>query len=58
MYLSGHSLHFNCYTPLWLNVFIAPSHGFRWFRIVFVVRNAVLMLVLFNNFVIILVSGP
>jgi hypothetical protein len=44
-YLSGYTLHFNWYTPLWLYVSVVPSLGFRWFCIVLVVLNAILMLV-------------
>jgi hypothetical protein len=57
-YLSGYSLQFNWYTPLWLYVSIIPSLCFRWFRIVLVVLNAILMLVFLNYFVIFHVSGP
>jgi hypothetical protein len=55
MYLSGYSLHFNWYTPLWLYASIFPSLRFRWFRFALVVLNAILMLVFLNNFVIVLV---
>jgi hypothetical protein len=57
MYLSGHLLHFNWCTPLSLYV-LFPRLGFRWFYIVLVILNVILMLVFVNNFVIVLVSGP
>jgi hypothetical protein len=57
-YLSGHSLHFYWCTPFWLYMCIGPPLGFRWFRIVLVVLNVILMLVFLNNFVIVLVLGP
>jgi hypothetical protein len=39
-YLSEYSLHF-----IWLYMSIVPSFGYRWFCIVLVVWNAILMLV-------------
>jgi hypothetical protein len=56
-YLSEHLLHFNWYTLLWFYVSIVTSLGFRWFHIVLVVLNAILILVFLNSFVIVLVSG-
>jgi hypothetical protein len=58
MYLSGHSLHFNWYIPLWLYVSVVSSLGFRWFCIALIDLNAIPMLVFLNNCVIVLVSGP
>jgi hypothetical protein len=40
-YLSGHSLHFSWYTPLWLCMSLNCSQGFRWFFIVLIVWNAI-----------------
>jgi hypothetical protein len=57
-YLSGHALHFNWHTLLWLFVTVVPSLGFMWFLMVLVVLNAIFMLMFLNNFVmIVLVSG-
>jgi hypothetical protein len=56
-YLSGHSLHIGILRFGYMNLFY-PLLVFKWFRIVFVILNAILMLVFLNNFVIVLVSGP
>jgi hypothetical protein len=54
-YLSGHSLQFSWYTPLWLCISIICYLRFRWVLIVLVVLKAISMSVFSNNFVIILV---
>jgi hypothetical protein len=57
MYLSGHLLHFNWYTPLWFYVSVVPFLGFKSFHVVLVVVNAIRMVVFLNNFFIV-VLGP
>jgi hypothetical protein len=57
-YVTGYSLRFSRYTPLWLYVSIVSSSGVKLCLIVLVVLNATSKLVFRNSFVMVLVFGP